>query len=322
MKRIIWLLVAVIVVVVLWSCAWLYLSGQVRTNIEVLAEADGITTPRLTCTTLDISGFPFRLDAACGAAQIIAGDLVVDIAGIRASALVYRPTHVLASALGPVGLVDAFTGSRSTIQFSGLEASGRLDGWRLARLSLSARDLDWTDTLLGEQLIAKASLLDLQLGDIPEQYDAATGLAALAGYVQARDVVAPGFTITTGNAEIEVEVSRLPDDVRLLGDPAALLNWRAAGGQLKLVSAHGTDADSDLKASGSLELDAQGLLDGQIDIASTKVAERIEPFLLEPYRTLVLGNPAPDGTHANTLNFRSGTISSGLLPIASVPPLF
>lgn len=321
-NRIIWLFIAIVVVVVLWSGAWLFLSGEVRKNIALLADADGVTTPRLSCEGLNVSGFPFRFDADCSNAQLVDGDIVVDVAGLRASVLVYRPTHVLASALGPVKISDAFTGSRSEVTFTGLEASGRLDGWRIARLSLSGRDVSWSDTLMGETVIAQAALVDVQLGDIPEQHDAANGLAALAGYIQARDLLAPGFTITDGNAEIQIEVTSVPDDVRLFGEPNALINWRAARGQLKLVSAHATDADSDLKANGTLALDPQGLLDGQIDIVSTKVAERLEPYLLEPYRTLVLGNPAPDGSHVNVLNFRAGNVYSGLLPIASVPPLF
>jgi hypothetical protein len=322
MKRIIWLFVAIVVVIALWSGAWLFLSGEVRKNVVALADADGITTPRLTCDTLNISGFPFRFDVDCASAQVLDGDMVVDIAGLRASMLVYRPTHLLASALAPVKIKDTFTGSQSTLNFATLEASARTNGWQIARIALNGTQVNWSDTLMGDNLIAKSAMIDLQLGDIPEQHDAATGLAALAGYFQAKDLVAPGFTIANGNAEIEVEVNGLPDDVRLLAEPDALLNWRAAGGQLKLVSAHATDGDSDLKANGNLALDPQGLLDGQIDINSTKVAERLEPYLIEPYRTLVLGNPAADGTHTNVLNFRGGNIFSGLLPIASVPPLF
>lgn len=322
MKRIIALLVVVIVVVVLWSGAWLFLAGEVRKNIALLADADGVTTPSFSCETLNVTGFPFRFDADCSNGRLVSGDVVIDVAGLRASILVYRPTHVLASALGPVKLTDAFTGSQSVVNFAGLEASARLDGWRIGRVSVSGRDLDWTDTLMGEQLIAKSSLIDLQLGDIPEQHDADKGLAALAGYLQARDLVAPGFTIANGNAEVEVELNGLPDDVRKFSEPDALVNWRAAGGQLKLVSAHASDGASDLKASGALGLDPQGLLDGQLDIASTQVAERIGPYIGEPYRTLVLGNPAADGSYANVLNFRAGNIFSGLIPIASVPPLF
>lgn len=322
MKRIIALFIAIIVVVALWSGAWLFLSGEVRKNVVALADADGVTTPRLTCGTLNVSGFPFRFDVDCAKAQVLDGDLVIDIADINARVLVYRPTHVLAAAQGPIKIEDTFTGSQSTLNFATLEASARTDGWQIARIALNGTDLNWSDTLMGDNLIAKSAMIDLQLGDIPEQHDAAKGLAALAGYFQAKDLVAPGFTIANGNAEIEVEVNGLPDDVRLLAEPDALVNWRAAGGQLKLVSAHATDGDSDLKANGNLALDPQGLLDGQIDINSTKVAERLEPYLIEPYRTLVLGNPSPDGSHANVLNFRGGNVYSGLLPIASVPPLF
>ncbi|HTM77424.1 MAG TPA: DUF2125 domain-containing protein [Devosia sp.] len=322
MKRIIVLLVVIVAVVLLWSGAWLFLSGEVRKNILLLADTDGITTPRLTCESLNISGFPFRFDADCANAQLVSGDVAVTIPGIRASVLVYRPTHVLASALGPVDIADAFTGSKSRVSFATLQASARTDGWRIARISLNGTEVNWSDTLLGDNLIAKSALIDLQLGDIPEQHDPTRGLATLAGYFQARNLVAPGFTISDGNAEIEIEVNGVPDDIRQFGEPDALINWRAAGGQLKLVSVHATDAGSDLKASGNLALNPQGLLDGQIDIASTKVVDRIGPYLVEPYRTLILGNPAPDGTHANVLTFRGGNIFSGLLPIGSVPPLF
>jgi hypothetical protein len=89
-----------------------------------------------------------------------------------------------------------------------------------------------------------------------------------------------------------------------------------------VVSIHGTDAASTLDAQGQLQLDPQGLLDGSIGISSTGVAERIGPLLEEPWRTLVLGTPTADGAHANQLNFRAGGIFSGLVPIASVPPLF
>jgi hypothetical protein len=42
----------------------------------------------------------------------------------------------------------------------------------------------------------------------------------------------------------------------------------------------------------------------------------------EPWRTLVFGTPAADGSYSNQLNFRNGGVFSGLVPIASIPPLF
>lgn len=322
MKRIIVLLLIIVVAIALWSGAWLFASDEIRKNVLQLASADGITTPRLTCETLDISGFPFRFDLDCTKASFTLADLQLTTPDLRATALIYRPTHVLASAQSPLTIADAFTGAQSQLAFTTLQASARTDGWRIARVSLNGTDMAWSNTLLGKNLIASSSLIDLQLGDIAEQYDAEKGLVTLAGYFQARNVVAPGLTIADGAAEIEIEASGLPDDIRQFGQADTLYDWQAANGQIKLVSLHASDAQSDLKASGNLALDAKGLLEGQITIVSNQVAERLKPYLIDPIRTLVLGNPAPDGSHTNRLNFRAGNVFSGLLPIGAIAPLF
>lgn len=321
-KRIIILGAVVLLVIVLWSGAWIFLSGLVKTNIDALADADGVTQPRITCETLHIGGFPFRFDAECVNARIVSGDLSVSVPDIRASVRVYAPTHALASATGPVQVVDAFTGMRNTLAWSDLDASLRLDNWRIARLSVLAKDVVWSDTVLGETIIAQTPQAELHLMDIPEQHDAERHLAALAGYLRASEVSYPGMTLTDTNAEVQLELSGLPDDVRNWGEPTMLQAMQQAGGALKIVSIHGTDSASTLDASGNLTLDPQGMLDGEIAIKSTGVAERIGPLLQEPWRTLVLGTPAPDGSYANQLAFRAGAVFSGLVPIASLAPLF
>ena len=321
-KRIIILILVVVAVVVVWSTAWLVISGQVRSQIAALAEADGVSAPRLTCENLNVTGFPFRFDADCSAAEITSGDVTATVPGIRASVLVYRPTHLLASALGPVSIVDAFTGSRNSVTWSGLEASLRLDNWRISRFSVSAHDLVWTDTLLGETPIARTPLMEVHLLDIPEQHDPDRQLASLAGFLRTQRLNYPGLTLTDTAAEVELELSGLPDDVRNWSDPLLLRIMQSAGATLKIVSVRATDAASTLTGEGSLALDAQGLVEGQINIKSTGVAERLGPYLNEPIRTLVLGTPGADGSHTNQLNFRSGGIFSGLIPIGSIPPLF
>lgn len=320
-KRIIILGSVVIGVIVLWSAAWLVLAGLVKQNIDALALADGVTMPSVRCETLTVGGFPFRFDADCVTARVVSGDLVIDVPEIRASIRVYAPMHLLASATGPVELTDNFTGTRNDVAWTSLDASVRLDNWRIARASVSGKDMVWSDTLFGA-VIAKSPLAELHLFDIPEQHDAELQRASLALYARAEDAAWPGLTLTDANAEVQLELSGLPDDVRNWGDPQLVQGMQQANGALKVVAIRGTDAASTLDAHGELRLDPQGLLDGQIGITSTGVAERIGPLLEEPWRTLVLGAPRPDGSHANQLNFRGGGVFSGLVPIASVPPLY
>jgi hypothetical protein len=321
-KRIIILGSVVVAVIALWSIAWLVLAGIVRDNVAALAAADGETAPRLTCEGLDVGGFPFRFDVDCQSARIVSGDIALDVPGIRASVRVYAPTHALVSALGPLQVSDSFTGTQNAVDWSALEASVRLDNWRIARASVSALDVVWSDTLFGDAVIAQSPLVEVHLFDIPEQHDAERNLAALALYGRVEDLAWQGLTLTEGDAEVQLELSGLPDDVRNWGDPMLLQNIQQADGQLDIVSVHATDADSTLDATGQLRLDAEGFLDGEIEITSTGVAERIGVMLEEPWRTLALGTPRPDGSYVNELNFAGGAILSGLVPIASVPPLF
>lgn len=321
-KRIIILGSVVIAVIVLWSAAWLVLAGLVRQNIDALALGDGMTAPNVTCGTLNVGGFPFHLDADCQTARIVIGDSVIDVPGIRASIRVYAPTHVLASAKGPLQLTDTFTGTRNAVGWSTLEASVRLDNWRIARASVSGLDVVWSDILLGETTIAEVAMLDIQLFDAPEQHDAERHLSVLQSYIRANNVAYPGMTLSDSNAEIQLELTGLPDDVRNWGDPNLLPAMAANGATLNIIAIRGTDAASTLDADGALKLDPQGQLDGQITIASTGVAERIGPLLAEPWRTLVLGTPGTDGSYSNQLIFRAGGIFSGLVPIATIPALY
>ncbi len=321
-KRIIILGAVVLLMVLVWSAGWLFAAGLLRKEVDALALADGETSPQVVCGTLDVSGFPFRFDISCTNASVVMADTLVEVPGLRASAMVYRPTHVRVSALGPARISDAFTGIEQQVAWSGMEGSLRLDDWRIARLSLAASGLEWQDTLFGESLIARVPQLEAHLLDIPEQHDAAADRAALAAYLRAEGIEAPGLAIATTNAELEAEVTGLPDDVRNWGAVPLLQDWQGAGGVLRIVGIRANDGTADLEAKGELSLNAEGYPTGNIAIDSLGVAERIGPFIEEPWRTLVLGVPGEDGRHTNQLNFAAGGLSSGLVPIAALPSLF
>lgn len=321
-NRIIALGAVILLVIAAASGAWYYAAGQLRQGIESLAFADGETTPRLTCASLGIGGFPFAFDVDCTEAVIVSGDVMVTIPGLRASAMVYELNRFLASAKGPAEISDAFTGQRSSLGWTNLEASLRLTGNRIARLSVVGDDLAWNDLLFGDALLARSSHAELHLLDMPEAHDADRHLSALALYMRADALEMPSATLADTALEVEAELTGVPDDYSTIGLTPVLPAWQSAGGELKIVSVKMSDATADLNASGTLALDPTGLVDGTVSIDSKGVAERIGPMIEEPFRTLVLGVPGADGRHTNQLNFRSGTLSSGLVPITTLPPLF
>lgn len=321
MKRIIILGIVIVLVIAGWSGAWLFASNEIRKAVVSLADADGESSPKLTCDKLNVAGYPFWFDVICTGATVVSGDITTNIAEVKATALAYNPTQVLAVAKAPLTLSDAFTGSRSRLDWKSVEASARLSGWRIARISIIADTLVLNDTVAGDILLGKASHAEAHLIDIPEQHDAAKGLAALSLYAKADDVSAPGAQINDGRTTIEAEISGLSDDVRTYGDPAIVKRWQAAGGKIKLVGLKGDDGDQFFNVTGTLGLDGQGKPEGQLNIGSKGLVERFGTTIPDQVRGLVLGTPGADGSYSQIINLRAGVIFSGLIPLGILPPL-
>jgi hypothetical protein len=322
MKRIIGLGVAVLVVAAVWTGAWLWAAGQIETYVRSMADNDGSAAPRLVCASLGVGGFPFAFDVTCGDAMVSSGDITVTAKGLKATAEVYNPTHVLVFAQSPVSFADAFTGSQSRLDFAALQASARLSGWRVGRVSVVLEQPVWNDTVLGDRLLASAEHLEAHLVDDPAGHDAAKGLAALAAYARIEGLVAPGFEVAAGEASFEGEVTGLGDDVRRYGDADMLRRWQAAGGRFELSRFTGSDGANRFDASGTFGLDSDGRLEGQLKVTSTGLVERFGTAIPEAYRGLVVGARQADGSYVTSVNIAAGVVFSGVVPAAMIPPLF
>lgn len=322
MKKIIALGVVIFLLVAGYSIAWFWAAGQATAYVKTLETADGISMPRVVCRSFGIGGYPFGFDATCTDATIESGDLTVTVSGIKASAEVYRPTHVLLFAQSPAKIDDAFTGSRSRVDFDSAQASVRLDGWRIGRASLVLAGPVWNDTVLDDRLLARADKFEAHLLDVPAKHDAAAGLATLANYVAVSGLDAPGLEIGSGKSTFEAEITNLPDDVRSYGDADLLKRWQSAGGKFQIVGFKGDDAASSFDASGTLGLDTGGRLEGQLKLHSRGVVERLGAMIPEQYRGWIVGTQAEDGSYSQTLNIAAGVVFAGLVPTGMIPPLF
>jgi hypothetical protein len=321
-RRFILLGVGAALVVLLWSGAWLVASGLVKGQIAALANADGITEAKIDCGELGVGGFPFRFDVTCTNAEIVSGDLQIAVNELRATAMVYRPSHVLIFAHSPGQITDAFSGATRELRWSNMEASVRLDGWRLGRASLIVESPALYDTLVGETRIAGAQGFQLHLLDIPERYDSAAGTQSLALYQQTTTFDMPASDIENGASEAEAEINLLPADVRLWGDPGFIRRWQGLGGTLKLVSLNVSDTKRSASADGEFGLSDNGALNGRLNLTSNGLVEEFGDLLPEAYRQILFSNPAEDGSYSNAIRFTNGVATAGLLPVGMIAPLF
>ena len=333
MKRFAWLFSIVIAVAALWSVGWFLVAEQARQALAELGTADGSDSPQLTCARSGVSGFPFRIDIACEEAVLVAEDLTVTAAGVRASVQVDNPTHVVFSVRAPITTRDAFYGSSSRLNFTALQGSARVttsdilkglsgEGWRIARVSLVGDGLDWVDTIGAELPLAKVSHAELQLGDIAELHDKAAGTAALAVYAVARDVTAPFYQVGDADGEVQLQITGLPADLRRFDAPDLIPAWPAAGGKIEIVRINGTDGEDLIDASGTLTLDANRMPEGEITYANRGISERLAPYVNPVVLSVLAGLPQEDGTLKQALQFSGGALRVGGIPLFNLEPLF
>jgi hypothetical protein len=321
-RRIIILGIVILVVIGAWTAGWFYVASLVRQNITALASADGVTSPKVTCDRLDIGGWPFWIDVTCTNLTITSGDVSATLPTLKASLLVYDPFQVIFFATSPLTVSDAFSGSRDTLDWKGLEVSARLTGWRIARVSMVADTLALSDTVGDPIALGSAAHAEFHLVDDPARYDAARHLAALRLYSVVQKLAVPGARINQGHATLDAEISNLSDDIRTYGDPDFLKRWQAAGGKLTINGFKGQDGPNDFAVTGTLALDNRGRPTGQLKVNSKGLVERFGNLVPAQMKPLILGNPAPDGSYTQTLNFTNGALFSGLVPLTALPSLY
>lgn len=335
LRKFLWLAIAIILVVAGWSAGWLWVAGEVRSQVATLAEADGESAPKLSCGTFNVSGFPFRFDLDCTNGTLVDQDLTLTVPELRASVLAYSPTHVIFSAKGPLAYADAFTGSQRRLDFSKLDGSLRLtaadpikgfsgEGWRIARFSIEGDELIVTDVVAGDVFEASARHLEAHLVDVPEQLDRTAGTATLAQYVAAEGLTLPGLTIYDSNLTLESQLTGLPADLRDLTAPDPIRAWQARGGTLKIAKLAGNQAspEESFDIDGELSLSGGGFAQGQLNYRTKAVLDRLAQVVPAMSLAMLRGAPQPDGTFANSLTIADGQVKLLTFVFMELPALF
>lgn len=322
MKRFIVMFVIVVAVAVLWMGGWFFIAGQVRAEIDRLALADGITEPRLACGDLSIGGAPFSFSPHCRDATVVSGDFTVELSAISGTVLFYRPFHIQLFATGPARIADAFTGASQDVRWSNLHASLRLADGAIERFSAVADDLVYADMLIGETVLGTATHAELHLIDATAPNPQPGTGRIYDAYAVFEDVASAPYAIANGHATIDANLTGLPDPA-LWGDPQILAFWQALDGRLTLRGLEATADGLSLSAEGTANLTPAGLVDADLDIASEGLSDRLAALLGDPsVARIVLGNPGTDGISRQRLSIAAGTVTVGILPVATLPPLF
>lgn len=302
-----------------YSAAWFYGALLIKTNAAEILSGTVSPEGEASCADLGVSGFPFRFDITCTALTLVEADVTVKIPELKATVLVYRPTHLLWFAEGPATYEDAFSGTRREVAWDSMRGSARSNGWALARVSVEANQVTLSDTLVGTTELGRIASLQAHALDSPEKHDASTGLSEIAIFVGAEGGDLQELTIADGWLRLEAEVPGVPDDFRQWSLPVLVQNWQVD--PVRLVGLRAEDSQSAVDITGSIGTTADANLTGDFDLTTTNVYEPLSAFIAPVLLDAYLGQRNDDGTYYRSYSIRDGVLFAGNLPVMQLAPL-
>ena len=321
MNRFISLLVFIVIVVVLWTGAWFFAAKMLKDEVQKQFLASAQTPQSYSCEKLSVAGFPFRFDVTCTNFSLNQLDLTLTLPELKATVLVYRPTHFLVFAQGPLAIKDSFSGSSREVQWESLRASLRTNGWALARLSLEGKNISLFDNLIGQTLVASTSLVEAHLLEDTQDQTAGKDLQQFQFLIKTENATAPEFDINNANLTFEAQVADMPDDLRQWSPSVISSNWSKNQTGVTVQKFTGRDEISEFSINGQFTTTAQSMLSGNFDFFSTNLSTRFARFLDENSTQVIFGNQSEDGSFYQSYALVHGVLLAGNLPIFTFSPI-
>lgn len=321
MNRFISLMVFIVIVVLGWTAAWFYAANRLTDEAGTYFVGLSTHLQRFECETFDVDGFPFRFDVTCTNAKLTDSDLELSINEIKATVLVYKPTHVLVFAQGPAQVTDSFTGSKREITWDNLSLSLRTNGWALARFSLEAQNLQLFDTIVTKTLLGSVSHAEFHLVEDTQFYDADARITQISAFAKVQDAFMPEFEINDAKIILEASLAAMPDDLRLWSPAIISKNWFDSQTGLNISKLEGSDARSSFSINGNMTATAQSMPNGNFDFFTQNLAQRFEPFIDPVAIQVVFGSQSEDLNRYQSYSVVHGVVLAGNLPIFTLVPM-
>lgn len=322
------LAIGILAVCALYTGAWYYGAGEMKTRLSGLMEKQQAAGLQVECGQLDVRGFPFRFEIFCtkpGIADLKRGGSA-DAVALRTAAQVYQPFHVVWEMDGPLEATLP-TGEKTSLNWTNLQSSLQWKIGGIERSSLVADKLDWTfpaGAESGEALAAKVGHAEFHIRQNGEDLDAALLSEAVTLALPAQtEATLPPFSLS-GDATLARKAGILDGRIR---DRDIL---HPASGEIRRMVVDFGDGRV-ITLSGPLEVDDQGLISGRLSLEAEKFSDfetiltGAVPDAADNIRTAMGAMKAmadDKGTVRVNLVLDKGQVMLGFIPLGiALPPV-
>ncbi len=326
-RRIKWLGFIVGIVVLAYAVLWYLLAHEVERRFDEQLATVNKGVNKIECADRQVRGFPFRFGFYCNKIAAAAGEkgAALDTGSLYGWAYVYYPWLINANVQAPLNL--AVYGMPSLkAEWSDLRSSLSYNLTLPERVSIVFENLVLSVNNEGKQTVRALSATFAATHARTEGTD-----LSFAGEIDGAIIdpaMTPNRVIPEFSANYDIVLKNgvaialtKPEDIK-----AAL---RGQSGELRTVSLIFKQGGA-VKVSGPLKLSADGLLDGDIKLTFTQ-ADKLSVALGQaiPEAAKIISNTLTAASVASgagkeaslTLTVRSGKVSAGFFPVASIPAL-
>lgn len=286
-----------------WSVFWLFAASQAEVKADAWRAQEARAGRTFDCAKRSIAGFPFRLEVHCEGASVLLNAqgaaregaqqaVTARLGEILVVAQVYDTKLLIAEFTAPATIIDSHGSSSMVVNWSKARSSvvGLPAVPQRASIVFDDPSIDRVNSSVQVPL-ARAKHVELHgrvaEGSTPDHPLIETVVRVGAGSVQeVHPLLAQPF-----DAEIRATLSGLKD-LSPKPWPQRLRELQAAGGHVEIVQSRIQQGGLVAIAAGTLGLDAQGRLDGELQMTVAGIEQVIPALGLEK----MLDEGVPQGT--------------------------
>jgi hypothetical protein len=317
-RRFIWLAVGIMVAIGAYTAGWFWVAGEVEARTAAVIERIRGDGGNADCAGAEARGYPFRIGLFCQTVNwadrrgaSLRGD------GLRTAAQIYNPFHVVGE-MDEAWLGTAGAGSRLSTNAKDVRFSARLDQPLPERASLTARmiSIDGTPGAARSTIVLTAAASEAHMRRNGQDLDLAFSATDV-------ELSPPGLGRQLRFASLSADVA-VEDGVRLAEQRPTSL--RGLSGQLRSIAVD-TGDDAGLTASGPLSVDADGLVDGELQI-TVRNPKELAVFLAELFpdqarqiQSAFSGIAMLGDNPSLPLTIRKGRAQIAFITLGTIPPV-
>ena len=319
-----------------WIGLWYYAAGHGEAAVEGWRAREAKAGRDYVCGKQTVGGFPFRFELVCDRAaatfRSVEPPLELKTARILVAAQIYQPNLLIAEYTGPLTIGARGRAPQMTLKWSLAQSSVRGTPAAPERVSIAVE----APVLEGESpagVMMRARRVEIH-GRLAEGSVASRPAIEIALRAEQLSVPAAGpLAVVPIAADISGTLRGLRD-YSPKSWSARFREMQANGGRIEITRARLEQGQTLALGSGTLSINANGRLDGQINMAVAGVEGFINALgAATQQRTglgftlglgLLGGNAQVEGRRAIALPLRigDGTVYFGPLKVGEIPPLF